>query len=85
MARDGQTAKRGGLRSPAHSQQPQDRWACLRAANNIDKFYLLGFAKFITAENSSNCHDAQQYFGVIVNGVGENVFIALIASRMTMS
>lgn len=34
-----------------------------------------GFAKFITAENSSKCPDAQQYFGVIVNGVGENVLI----------
>jgi hypothetical protein len=34
-----------------------------------------GFAKVITAENSSKCPDAQQYFGVIVNGVGENVLI----------
>ena len=34
-----------------------------------------GFAKFITAENSRKCPDAQQYYGVIVNGVGENVLI----------
>jgi hypothetical protein len=34
-----------------------------------------GFAKFITAENSRQCPDAQQYYGVIVNGVGENVLI----------
>jgi len=34
-----------------------------------------GFAKFITAENSRKCPDAQQYYGVIVNGVGENVVI----------
>jgi hypothetical protein len=34
-----------------------------------------GFAKLITAENSAKCPDAQQYYGVIVNGVGENVLI----------
>ena len=34
-----------------------------------------GFAKVVTAENSGKCPDAQQYFGVIVNGVGENVLI----------
>jgi hypothetical protein len=34
-----------------------------------------GFAKVITAENSSKCQDATQYLGVIVNGVGENVLI----------
>ena len=34
-----------------------------------------GFAKVITAENSAKCPDAQQYYGVIVNGVGENVLI----------
>jgi hypothetical protein len=34
-----------------------------------------GFAKVITAENSGKCPDAQQYYGVIVNGVGENVLI----------
>ena len=34
-----------------------------------------GFAKFITEVNSRMCPDAQQYYGVIVNGVGENVLI----------
>jgi hypothetical protein len=34
-----------------------------------------GFAKVITAENSRKCPDAQQYFGTVVNGVGENVLI----------
>jgi hypothetical protein len=34
-----------------------------------------GFAKVIAAENSRKCPDAQQYYGVIVNGVGENVLI----------
>jgi len=34
-----------------------------------------GFAKFITPENSRKCPDARQYYGVIVNGVGENVLI----------
>jgi hypothetical protein len=34
-----------------------------------------GFTKFVTADNSRNCPDAQQYFGVIVNGVEPNVLI----------
>jgi hypothetical protein len=34
-----------------------------------------GFAKVITAENSGKCPDAQQYYGTVVNGVGENVLI----------
>jgi hypothetical protein len=34
-----------------------------------------GFKKVITAENSTNCPDATQYLGVIVNGVEENVLI----------
>jgi hypothetical protein len=29
----------------------------------------------VAAENSRKCPDAQQYYGVIVNGVGENVLI----------
>ena len=44
-----------------------DYYACLAK--------YAGFAKFITAENSRKCPDAQQYYGVIVNGVGENVLI----------
>ena len=34
-----------------------------------------GFTKFVTADNSRDCPDAQQYFGVIVNGVEPNVLI----------
>jgi len=34
-----------------------------------------GFTKLVTAENSSDCPDAQQYFGVIVNGVEPNVLL----------
>lgn len=34
-----------------------------------------GFTKLITPENSRNCPDAMQYFGVIVNGVEPNVLI----------
>ena len=34
-----------------------------------------GFAKVIRAENSRKCPDAQQYYGTVVIGVGENVLI----------
>ena len=34
-----------------------------------------GFTKVITAQNSSDCPDAMQYFAVVVNGVEPNVLI----------